>query len=101
MGAVPVLDKGKSYGYQDKSETFWKFHYDKIGDVEGWWIFVTRPGDQMLCVGRTTEEEILQTLKGVPPPLTQDDLIDLELWLEHNGLEEFKKVKKTRKRKEI
>ena len=88
MGVVTMgLDIATKYGYLDKNEVQWVYTYQKLGDDEGWFAWVTRPGQKEFCIGRITEKEILEKLTNNPPPLDQDDLIDLELWIDHGGLE--------------
>lgn len=88
-----ALDKGTKYSYFDKSETYWKFSYEVMGDDKGWFAFRALPGERLLAVGRITELEIEKLLQS-NRPLEKDDLIDLELWMVHGGLEVPKKSKK-------
>ena len=93
-----MLDISQRYSYIDKEERMWRFSFESLGDDRGWFAWLTRPGYKEVCVGRISEQELAKALKEAPPPLGQDDLIDLELWLQHDGLDEYKpKVKKIRK----
>ena len=95
------LDIQMKYEYQDAFEVFWKFVFDKIGEEEGWWAWVKRPENkEYFCVGLISEQELIKRLEATPKPLTPDDLIDLELWLQHGGLDQYK-PKKRRKKKEV
>lgn len=82
------LDISTSYHYYDKKEIKWSFRYQQLANDEGWFVWMTKPGQIEICIGRTTEDEIIQKLKE-NPPLTIDDRIDLGLWLEHDGLDEY------------
>lgn len=88
MEVAMILDVSKRYSYYDRNEVKWLFTYQDIANDEGWFVWMTRPGQIEICVGRTTEEEIVEKLKQ-NPPLTQDDLIDLELWMNHGGLDQY------------
>jgi hypothetical protein len=93
------LDIEQHYGFRDKSETTWGFAFKKIEDEEGWFAFTQRPGvEKAICIGRLPEREVVKKL-AENPLLTQDDLIDLELWMAHHfQIDEFKpKEKKFRK----
>jgi hypothetical protein len=97
--AVMYLDVSKRYSYIDKNETMWAFTYQNIANDEGWYVWRTMPGQIEICIGRTEEAEIVKKLTE-NPPLDQDDLIDLELWLSHGGLDSYvprKDVSKRRK----
>lgn len=98
---MTLLDITQQYGYRDRSEIAWRFSWENVGDEQGWFVFMTRPGDERaLCIGRVPEDEVVKKLKE-NPPLQKDDLIDLELWMAHGGLDQFKpKEKKVRKKKE-
>src|SRR3979490_654441 len=89
------LDIEQRYGFGDKSEVAWGFIFTKIGEEEGWFAFMQRPGiEKAICVGRLPEAEIIKLLKE-NPLLTQDDLIDLELWMAHHfQVDEFKPKEK-------
>lgn len=96
-----MLDISQRYSYVDKEERVWRFSFERLGDDEGWFAWLTRPGTKEICIGRISESELSKMLKENPPPLTQDDFIDLELWFMHGGLEVYQpKPKKTRKKKE-
>lgn len=83
-----ILDTANRYHYIDKNEIQWEYVYEKLGDDEGWWAWMTRPGGAEICIGRVSQEEIVERLKD-NPPLTQDDYIDLELWIKSGGLDEY------------
>jgi hypothetical protein len=80
------LDISEKYHYFDKNETKWVYSYQKIGEVEGWFAWMTRPGEKEMCIGRIAESEVLDKISH-NLPLTQDDLIDLELWIKSGGLD--------------
>lgn len=82
------LDVTEKYHYIDKNETKWVYSYQKFGDDEGWFVFQTRPGYPEICIGRVTEDEVEEKVME-NPPLTQDDLIDLMLWMNSGGLDEY------------
>ena len=88
MEVAMDLDISRRYEYYDKKEIKWAFTYQHIANDEGWYVWMTRPGQIEVCIGRTTEEEIVKKLEE-NPPLTQDDLIDLELWMSHGGLDKY------------
>ena len=90
---VMDLDTSKRYGYYDKKEVKWAFTYQDIANDEGWFAWMTRPGQVEICIGRVSEEEVIKRLEE-NPPLTQDDLIDLELWINHGGLDKYKPKEK-------
>jgi hypothetical protein len=90
------LDVSKRYSYIDKNETQWAFTYQNIANDEGWYVWRTAPGQIEMCIGRADEEQVAQKLME-NPPLNQDDLIDLELWLAHGGLEKYKPRKERRR----
>ena len=92
------LDPTLKYGYLDKAECFWRFSNEKVGEETGWFVYLVKPGEKGLFIGKISESEIIRRLKENPPPLTSDDFIDLELWMAHGGLE-IPKVKKERKTK--
>lgn len=99
---MTTLDISQQYGFRDKSEITWGFSFRKIDNEEGWFVTMQRPGaENAICIGMLPEAEVVQRL-AENPPLTQDDLIDLELWIKHHfQVDEFKpKEKKTRKKKE-
>lgn len=85
---VMELDVSKRYSYIDKKEVKWVFTYQTIATDEGWFVWRTAPGQIEICIGKTTEEEVAKAI-AENPPLTQDDLIDLELWMIHGGLETY------------
>lgn len=90
-----------TYEYQDALEIFWRFSYEKIGDEEGWFAWIRRPeNEDYFCVGKISEKDLIKRLESTPGPLTQDDLIDLQLWLQHGGMDKYQPKKKRRKRKE-
>jgi hypothetical protein len=97
------LDIKQIYEYQDENETFWRFSFEQIADEEGWWVWIRRPENKAFyCIGKFSEQEVLHRVEMAAKPLTQDDLIDLELWLAHGGLDKYKpkKTRKLRKKKE-
>jgi hypothetical protein len=84
------LDISKKYQYQDRSECFWRFTFESIAGEEGWFAWLRRPNsEEYFCVGMLNEKDLMQRLNENPPPLGIDDLIDLEMWLIHNGLKEY------------
>lgn len=83
-----ILDTEKRYYYYDRNEVKWVFTYQDIANDQGWYVWTTRPGQIEICIGRMEEEEIIERLDA-NPPLTQDDLIDLELWMSHGGLDQY------------
>lgn len=83
-----ILDTSERYHYIDKNEVQWAFVFAKVGDDEGWWTWMTRPGGLEVCIGRLSEEEVRERIES-NPPLTQDDLIDLELWINSGGLQQY------------
>lgn len=83
-----ILDASETYRYFDKNEIQWEYIYDKIGEDEGWWAWMTRPGGTEICIGRVPEEEVIKKMES-NHPLTQDDLIDLELWIKSGGLDQY------------
>lgn len=92
---------GAIYEYQDSSEVFWKFSFERIGDEEGWFAWVKRPENaDFFCVGKINERDMVKRLESSPAPLNQDDFIDLMRWLNHGGMDKYK-PKKTRKKKEL
>jgi hypothetical protein len=80
------LDISERYRYFDKNEILWVYSYQHIGDVEGWFAWVTKPGEKEICIGRVPESEVVNRIES-NRPLTQDDLIDLELWIKSGGLD--------------
>lgn len=80
------LDISEKYHYFDKEETKWEFSYQTVAGVKGWYVWMTRPGQPAFCAGLVTEDEIEERIMD-NPPLTQDDLIDLELWMNSGGLD--------------
>lgn len=93
-----VLDISQRYTYTDKEERTWRFSFERLGGDEGWFAWLTRPGQKEICIGKISDQDLAKALKENPPPLDQGDLIDLELWLIHDGLDAYQpKVKKTRK----
>lgn len=94
------LDITKRFEFQDKSETFWRFDYETIAGEEGWYAWTRRANsEEYFCIGRISETELIKRLKVVPPALTQDDLIDLELWMKSGGLDQY--IPKKRRRRKI
>jgi hypothetical protein len=83
------LDVSKRYSYIDKNEVKWAFTYQDVAYDEGWYVWRTAPGQAEMCIGRIDEVEIMVKLHE-NPPLNDDDLIDLHLWLEHGGLDKYK-----------
>ncbi len=96
---VYMLDISLRYGFTDKFETHWRFSFEKLGGAQGWFAWVTKPGQHEICIGRIAEEDLNKKLQEIPTPLTQDDLIDLELWMKSGGLWKEKKIR-VRKKKE-
>lgn len=97
------LDIKRTYEFQDANETFWKFSFEQIGDEEGWWAWMRRPENKAYyCIGKFSEQDVIERVESTPQPLNQDDLIDLELWLAHGGLDAYKpkKTRRPRKKKE-
>ncbi len=100
------LDIGQRYGFRDKNEVTWGFIYKVIGDDEGWFTFMQRPdSEKAMCIGRLPEAEVMKLI-AENPPLTQDDLIDLELWIKHHfQVDEYvpkeRKPRKPRAKKEL
>ena len=95
------LDIEQHYGFRDKSEVAWSFVFTKIGDEEGWFAFMQRPGaEKAMCIGRLSEAEIVKMI-AENPALTQDDLIDFGLWVNHGGLDVYAPKKRKRIKKEI
>ena len=90
------LNISEKYQYFDKNEVKWVFSYQKLGDDEGWFVWMTRPGQPEFCVGRLDEREVVEKL-AENPALTSDDFIDLELWLKHGGLDVYQPRKKEKK----
>ena len=82
------LDIAEKYQYIDENEVKWVYSYQKLGDDEGWFVWMTRPGMLEICIGRADEAEVLKKITE-HPPLTQDDLIDLELWIKSGGLDQY------------
>lgn len=97
------LDITLRFEFQDRSETFWRFDYETIAGEEGWFAWTRRAtSEDYFCVGRISEVELMKRLEGVPPALTQDDYIDLELWMKTGGLEQYApKKRRRRKIKEV
>ncbi len=94
------LDISKKYEYQDRAEHFWRFTFESIAGEEGWFAWIKRPDSkEHFCVGKVSEKELIQKLESNPPPLNDDDLIDLNLWINHGGLEAYTPRKKRRKTK--
>lgn len=83
------LDLTEKYQYIDENEIRWVFSYQHLGDDEGWFAWMTRPGQIEICVGRVLASEVIERITK-NPPLTQDDLIDLELWIKSGGLDRYK-----------
>src|SRR5712692_1206648 len=84
------LDPRHKFGGQDKNETWWRFAWESIDAVVGWFAWRKVPGaTEYLCIGPILESEILKILKTIPNKLSEDDLLDLELWLNRGGLEEY------------
>jgi hypothetical protein len=100
MEVAMYLDVSKRYSYIDKNEVQWAFTYQDLATDKGWYVWRTMPGQTEVCIGRIDEAEIVYRL-GTNPPLTQDDLIDLELWLSHGGLDTYQPRKKPKKTKEV
>ena len=95
------LDITRRYEFQDSQEVSWRFSFDEIGGEEGWWAWVKRPeASSFFCVGKISDQDLIKKLESAPP-LTQDDLIDLEMWLTHNGLDKYKPKQRRKKKEEI
>lgn len=93
------LDITKHYEYQDKSENFWRFTFESIAGEEGWFAWIRRPNsEEYFCVGKILPSDLIRRLEEIPPPLSTDDLIDLELWIKNGGLDQYK-PKRTRRKK--
>lgn len=87
---VKRLDIGDKFEFQDNSETFWKFGYETISGEEGWFAWIRRPNSEdYFCVGRISEPELIRRIEANPEALTQSDFIDLELWMQHGGLDQY------------
>ncbi len=96
------LDISKKYEYQDKSEYFWKFTFESIAGEEGWFAWIRRPdSEDYFCIGKIAEQDIVKRFEENPPPLTQEDLIDLELWMSHGGLQAYSPRKRRKTKKEV
>lgn len=96
------LDIEQRYSFRDKNEITWSFIYRIVSDEEGWFAFMQRPGaEKTMCIGMLPEAKVIELI-AENPPLAQDDLIDLELWMKHHfQIDAYKpKEKKTRKKKE-
>jgi hypothetical protein len=98
------LDIEQRYGFRDKNEVTWGFIYRIIGDEEGWFAFMQHPGsEKAMCIGILPEAEVKKLITE-NPPLTEDDLIDLEMWMLRGGLDAYapreKKSRKPRVKKE-
>lgn len=98
MEVAMVLDVSKKYSYYDKKETRWTFTYQDIANDEGWYAWITKPGQIEICIGRVSEEEVIKNLEA-NPPLNQDDEIDLHLWMDHGGLDKYQPRKENGNRR--
>lgn len=86
------LNISEKYCYIDKDEVQWTFSYQSLDDDEGWFAWITRPGQVEFCVGKVSEQELIDRIER-NPPLTSDDLIDLELWMKSGGLDQYQPKK--------
>lgn len=79
------------YIFRDEYETRWMFQFEKVGDLEGWFVFKQNPGDpKFFCKGTATEGEVEKVIIAQPKPLTDDDLIDLQVWMKDTRLDQPK-----------
>lgn len=100
---VTPLDITQRFEFSDKAETFWRFGYETIAGEEGWFAWTRRANsEEYFCIGRISEVELIKRLETIPPALTQDDFIDLELWMKTGGLAQYApKKRRRRKSKEV
>lgn len=82
------LDVTEKYSYIDENEVKWVYSYQHLGDDEGWFVWMTRPGRVEICVGQVEEGDVIEKMTK-NPPLNQDDFIDLELWIKSGGLDQY------------
>lgn len=91
-GADTKLDIHKKYEFRDRSENFWRFTFESIAGEEGWFAWVRRANsEEYFCVGKIPEPQLIEKLTSNPNPLTEDDYIDLELWMKRSGFIEYPK----------
>lgn len=96
-----LLNREVKYRVRDHLEAFWRFDWGRAGPqmsgrhsgeknidgqpIEGWWAWRKKPGLDWECLGSIAEAEILKRLEEHRKPLTDDDRIDLHLWLANEG----------------
>lgn len=84
------LQRERKYSFRDEYEFVWRFAWGAANGEEGWWGWRKKVNeDEWKCLGIFAESEVLYRLEKHHSPLTDDDRLDLHLWLEHDGLVEL------------
>jgi hypothetical protein len=76
------LDKRRAYYFRDANEVEWRFVWEPLEDISGWYVWQREPGEaRWISIGTFPERRIIAVLGMQPEPFTLDDKIDFGLWL--------------------
>lgn len=88
-----LLDTGKKYIVLGKDEQIWSFAFESEDYVASankcWMAYSKKPGSFFIAKGPRTEKEVYNFLVECWHKLDDDDKIDLYLFLEKGGIENF------------
>ena len=87
MVGISSLNPNQQYKLRDSSEVCWKFVYEAIAGRLGWWGWYKAPGmSKYLCMGVYSAEDVERRVGEHALRLTDDDRIDLHLFLKNWNL---------------
>lgn len=86
-----LLDTTYKYMVWGRDECFWLFVYESsyIGTVKAWQSYKKQPGSFYVPQGPKTEQEVIDFLLSNNHKLDEEDKLDLYLFVNKGGLEEF------------